>query len=61
MEGTATNALDAVIGVIPDVFKLANTCFDAVVANPVLLLYFAVSMIGIGLGVFSMLKKTARG
>lgn len=61
MEGTTTSALDAVIGVVPDLFDLANTCFQAVVDNPILLLYFAVGMIGVGLGVFKMLKRTARG
>lgn len=60
MEG-ATTAVEKVNEVIPSLFSLANTCFDAVVANPILLLYFAVGMIGIGLGVFSMLKNTARG
>ena len=61
METTTTSALDAVINVVPDLFDLANTCFQAVVDNPILLLYFAVGMIGVGLGVFGMLKNTARG
>lgn len=60
MEGTTT-ALDKVVGVVPDLFELANTTFNAVIENPILLLYFSVGMIGIGLGVFSMLKNTARG
>lgn len=60
MEG-ATTAVQKVNEVIPSLFELANTCFNAVVDNPILLLYFAVGMIGIGLGVFSMLKNTARG
>lgn len=60
MEGTTT-AVEKVTAVIPELFNLANTTFNAVLDNPVLLLYFAVGMIGIGLGVFSMLKNTARG
>lgn len=60
MEGTTTNALDQVVGVIPKLFDLAGTCFDAVIANPVLLVFFSIGMIGVGLGVFSMLKRTAR-
>ena len=59
MENT-TNAVDQVVGVIPKLFDLAGTCFDAVIANPILLLYFSIGMIGVGLGVFSMLKRTAR-
>lgn len=59
MEGAST-ALEKVIGVVPDLFDLANTCFQAVIDNPILLLYFAIGMIGVGLGVFRMLKRTAR-
>lgn len=59
MEGTTT--LDSVLGVVPELFELANTCFQAVIANPILLLYFSIGMIGVGLGVFKMLKRTARG
>ncbi len=55
------NALDQVIGVIPKVIELAGTAFDAIVAHPVLLFFFAVGMVGTGLGVFRMLKRTAKG
>lgn len=61
MGETTTNALDAVMEQVPKVIDLAGDCFSAVVGNPVLLFYFAVGMVGIGLGVFSMLKHTARG
>lgn len=58
MEGTG-NALDKVIEVIPSVFDLAGQCFNAVIENPVLLLFFSVSLIGIGLSVFRKLRRTA--
>lgn len=61
MEETTTNVLDAVLEQVPKVIDLAGDCFNAVVNNPVLLFYFAVGMVGIGLGVFAMLKNTARG
>lgn len=60
MEGeVTTSALDKVIEVIPEVFDLAGACFNAVIENPVLLLFFSVSLIGIGLSVFRKLRRTA--
>ncbi len=61
MEETTTSALDSVIGTLPKLFDLAGTCFNEIIENPLLLTFFSVSMIGIGLGVFRMLKNTARG
>lgn len=62
MEGEATvNVLDSVIAGVPKVFDLAGTCFNAIVENPILLLFFSVGMIGTGLGVFKKLKRTAKG
>lgn len=59
MEGTS--AVQKVIGVIPDLFDLSTQCFNQVLENPLLLVFFGVSMIGVGLGIFSMLKNTAKG
>lgn len=60
MEGT-TSVVDKVIGEVPKLFELANTCFNAVVENPILLMFFSVGLIGTGLGIFAMLKNTAKG
>lgn len=60
MEGT-TDALDLAIGALPKLFNLSTTCFNAVVENPVLLVFFAGSLIGVGLGIFKKLKRTAKG
>lgn len=57
----STDALDAAIGALPKLFNLATTCFNAVVENPVLLVFFAGSLIGVGLGIFRKLKRTAKG
>lgn len=61
MDGTTSTALDNVMGVIPKVFELAGTCINAVLDNPILLLFFSVSMIGIGLGVFKKMKRASGG
>lgn len=60
MEGT-TSVVEKVIGEVPNLFELANTCFNAVIDNPILLMFFSVGLIGTGLGIFSMLKNTAKG
>lgn len=57
---TEVNVLDNVINTIPKIFELAGQCFTAVIENPVLLVFFSVSLIGTGLGVFQMMKNTAR-
>lgn len=63
MDGTevTVGVLDKVIEQIPKIFDLAGSCFDAVIENPVLLLFFSVSLIGTGLGVFKMMKRTVKG
>lgn len=60
MEGT-TSVVERVIAEVPNLFELANTCFNAVIDNPILLMFFSVGLIGTGLGIFSMLKNTAKG
>lgn len=60
MEGT-TSVVDKVIAEVPKLFELANTCFNAVIDNPILLMFFSVGLIGTGLGIFAMLKNTAKG
>lgn len=52
-------ALDKVLGVVPQLFTLATTCFNAVLDNPVLLLYFSVGLIGIGFAIFRKMKRAA--
>lgn len=59
METGVTNALDKVLETIPDIFDLAGVCFNAIIENPVLLMFFSVSLIGLGLSVFRKLRRTA--
>ena len=61
MDETTTSVLDAVMEQVPNVIDLAGDVFNAIVNQPVLLFYFAVGMVGIGAGVFAILKNTARG
>lgn len=57
LEGTG--ALEKVMGVVPDLFSLATTCFNAVLENPVLLLYFSPGIIGVGFAIFRKMKRAA--
>lgn len=57
MEGTGV--LDKVLSTIPEVFDLAGQCFSAVTENDILVLFFSVSLIGVGLSVFRKLRRTA--
>lgn len=60
MEGeVAVSAVDKVLEVIPGLFNLGNVCFNAILDNPILTLFFGVGMIGVGLGVFKKLKRAA--
>lgn len=55
-----TENMDKVLAKIPDLFSLAETCFTQILENDILTTFFSVSMIGIGLGIFKKLKRTAR-
>lgn len=62
MEGEGTvvvSALDKVLETIPEIFDLAGVCFNEIIENPVLLMFFSVSLIGLGLSVFRKLRRTA--
>ena len=59
-EGTGS-ALDQAIEMVPKVVDLGIQCFNAMINQPVLLFFFAVGLVGTGLGVFRMFKNTAKG
>lgn len=59
LEG-GSSTLDNVIGVVPKLFELAGTCFTSALENPILLLFFAASMVGLGFGIFSKMKRAVR-
>lgn len=54
----STSALDNVIGTVPKLFELAGTCFTACLENPVLLVFFSASMVGLGFGVFKKMRRS---
>ncbi|MBE6878402.1 MAG: hypothetical protein E7488_04475 [Ruminococcaceae bacterium] len=60
MENT-TNAMETAIttitGAMPNVFELVETVLTEVLGNPILVIPLAISFIGIGVGVYKMLRK----
>lgn len=59
-EGT-TAGLDTIIDAVGKVITLAGTCLNAIVQQPILVFFLAVGFVGIGLGVFRKMKRTAQG
>lgn len=55
------SVMEKIMGVIPSILQLGGTCFEAVVENPVTLVYVGVTFIGVGFGIFGMMKRSARG
>lgn len=56
-----SSVMDKVMGVVPTILQLGSTCFEAVVNNEVTLVYVGVTFIGVGFGIFGMMKRSARG
>lgn len=50
-------AIQTITGAMPQVFELVETALTQVLANPILVLPLAVSFIGMGIGVYGMLKS----
>ena len=61
LESAGANIMDKVVGVVPSILNLATTCFNAVVENPITLIYLGVGFVGVGFGIFGMMRKSARG
>lgn len=53
MEG----AITTITAAMPGVFSLVTTVLDEVLGNPILVIPLAISFIGIGVGVYRMLRK----
>lgn len=58
MEGGT--AMTAIITAMGDAFDLVGTVITKITGQPVLLFLLAASLIPVGLGLFAMLKHTAR-
>ena len=60
MENTANTmetAITTITGAMPNVFELVETVLVEVLGNPILVIPLAISFIGIGVGVYRMLRK----
>lgn len=60
MENTANameTAITTITGAMPNVFELVETVLTEVLGNPILVIPLAISFIGIGVGVYKMLRK----
>ena len=55
MDGTTF--MTSVTTAVGDVFTLMGTCFEKITENPVLLLFLAGSLIGVGIGAFAKLRS----
>lgn len=58
MEGTT--GLAAVVSAASTVTDMSANVFEMIVANPLLCVFCATSLIGIGISVFKRLKRAAR-
>jgi len=54
---TMETAITTITGAMPNVFSLVETVLTEVLGNPILVIPLAISFIGIGVGVYKMLRK----
>ena len=54
---TMETAITTITGAMPNVFELVETVLVEVLGNPILVIPLAISFIGIGVGVYRMLRK----
>ena len=59
MENTNTmeTAITTITGAMPNVFELVKTVLTEVLGNPIIVIPLAISFIGIGVGVYKMLRR----
>ena len=56
----AAGEMATVISAIDDVVSVVGTVFTAIIGNPLLVFFLAVSLLGAGIGIFMGLKNAAR-
>lgn len=54
---TMDTAITTITGAMPNVFELVETVLVEVLGNPILVIPLAIGFIGIGVGVYKMLRK----
>lgn len=57
MEGVATTVMESLTKAVGDVFTLMGTCFTEITSQPVLVLFIAGSLIGVGCRAFAKLRR----
>ena len=57
----STTTFDTVMDAATDLVSWGGELFNTIIANPVLVVFVASSFVGVGLGIVSRLKATARG
>lgn len=58
--GSGGGELATVTGAIPAVGDLMDGVITMITGNPILVVFFAVPLIGVGVGVFRMIKSAAK-
>lgn len=48
---------EAITTAVSEVFTLMGTCFTSITSNPILTLFLAGSLIGVGIGAFAKLRS----
>lgn len=63
MEETTTTVMEnlgtAISSAIDTIVTIMEKCLDLVVTNPLVMIFVAAGLVGIGVGLFRKLKKTA--
>lgn len=57
---SATSGIDAVMGSMDTLVDLTGQVWTLMTSNPLLTLFLAVSLISVGVSVFSMIKNAAK-
>lgn len=52
-----STALATITAAIPQVFELVTTVLEAVLANPILVLTFAASFVGLAISIFRQMRS----
>lgn len=61
MEGATATGLEAVIASFSTLTQLTGQVWTMMTSNALLTLFLGVSLLGVGVGVFRMIKGAARG
>ena len=60
MSETTTTGLSAILTGTETVITLVGNVFTLITSNPLLCVFAAVGLLGVGVGVFKMLKRASR-